>query len=740
MNRLQAAVCTVVIVITASCVAPGPRASTVSGARDPQTAGKNRPLVAPKLELDRSVFPASRDCRLSSRAAADCPNPTYTTFTLFYTVGSEPAWGSRGSIRTAFAYRYNGTYLNNPGHRKPFAWPNLQTVDPAAPGYVTVRVSNNGRRTPHKKRPPSDGQLQIWFDRGDSETVLVPGAVVAITFGDTIGGSPGCLVPPLAYDIDLLVEQDPENDRVFERVGADMPTLRIVGTELDMFDVTAPSMPASGTFTVTVKAMQGRDDPMTNMYIVQEYAGTITFACSDTTAVLPADYTFRLDDRGVRSFEVTVNATGVHWLTVRDTASGKSGRSNPVIVENPPRNGTFTAGDGSRAGEVSNGTPPVPLGRPAGPKRRLYWGVLHQHTNIGGHGSQTPQFAYNYARNVARLDFFALSEHCENRYFDWYYNRQLAEDYNVPGEFVTIAANEWTSRTYGHRHVLYLNPFDEESYCSKSYGNPTTRVAATLDELFDAYDGRDVLLLLHHTAWKYAARLREPETDDVVIGDVTNPNQLLFEIYSHHGSSELHDNAPYTIHGHPSHQWGPEKKVYFQDVLALGYRFGVTADGDDHMGKPGGHVATAGPSGSDEHYSRLGLTAVYATELTRPAIWEALKSRRTYGTTGARIVVDFSVNGDFMGSEMTVAGGPLVQVGVIGTDTLRTISIIRDGYDTVFETHPGTLSASVEFVDADATSGSTHSYYARIVQNDDHYAWTSPIWVTIEPPGREGNR
>jgi hypothetical protein len=643
MNRLRLAVLPLVIVVTACCVALAPRASTASAARDSQIPDRVQPRVAPKLELDRSVFPASRECRLPSRAAADCPNPTYTTFTLFYTVGSEAAWGSRGSIRTAFAYRYNGTYLTDPAHTKAFAWPNPQIEDPAAPGYVTVRVSNNGRPTPHKKRPlPSGGQLRIWFDGGDSETVLVPGAVVAITFGDTIGGSPGYPVPPLAYDIDLLVEQDPEDDQVFEPVGADMPTLRIVGTELDTFDVTAPSMPASGSFKVAVKAMQGRDEPKTNMFIVQEYAGSITFACSDATAILPADYTFRPEDRGTRFFEVTVNAPGVHWLTVRDLASGKSGRSNPVIVQDVPRDGGIASGGGSPAGGGSDGTPPVPLRRPSGPKGRLYWGALHQHTNIGGHGSQTPQFAYDYARNFARLDFFALSEHCENRYFDWYYNRQLAEDYNVPGEFVTIAANEWTSRRYGHRHVLYLNPFDEESYCSKSNGNPTTRVAATLGELFDAYEGHDVLLLLHHTAWKYAVRLRDPETDDMVIGDVTNPNQLLFEVYSHHGSSELQDNAPYTIHGHPSHQWGPEKKVYFQDVLAMGYRFGVTADGDDHMGKPGGHVATAGAPGLNEHYSRLGLTAVYASELTRPAIWEALKSRRTYGTTGARIVVDFS--------------------------------------------------------------------------------------------------
>ena len=90
-----------------------------------------------------------------------------------------------------------------------------------------------------------------------------------------------------------------------------------------------------------------------------------------------------------------------------------------------------------------------------------------------------------------------------------------------------------------------------------------------------------------------------------------------------------------------------------------------------------------------------------------------------------------------MGEEKLIRGAPLVEVGVIGTDTLRTISIIRNGYETVFEASPGTTTAKVDFVDADVRVGRTYSYYVRVVQNDDHYAWTSPIWVTVQR-GRTG--
>ena len=45
-----------------------------------------------------------------------------------------------------------------------------------------------------------------------------------------------------------------------------------------------------------------------------------------------------------------------------------------------------------------------------------------------------------------------------------------------------------------------------------------------------------------------------------------------------------------------------------------------------------------------------GLVAVYAPELTREAIWDALWHRRCYATTGKRIILEFSVDGEPMGS------------------------------------------------------------------------------------------
>jgi hypothetical protein len=50
---------------------------------------------------------------------------------------------------------------------------------------------------------------------------------------------------------------------------------------------------------------------------------------------------------------------------------------------------------------------------------------------------------------------------------------------------------------------------------------------------------------------------------------------------------------------------------------------------------PRGHFATGG-----------GLTAVLARDQSRQAIWEAIKARRTYATTGARLLLDVSLRLD----------------------------------------------------------------------------------------------
>ena len=98
----------------------------------------------------------------------------------------------------------------------------------------------------------------------------------------------------------------------------------------------------------------------------------------------------------------------------------------------------------------------------------------------------------------------------------------------------------------------------------------------------------------------------------------------------------------------------------------------------------------------------------------------------------ARIVLDFKINGHFMGEEIEVDGDPRIVAEVKGTHKIEEVVIVRDG--AVIQTlNPGIQEARLDFLDK-SFPGSSY-YYLRVIQadKDEHgnrsQAWSSPIWV-----------
>ena len=71
------------------------------------------------------------------------------------------------------------------------------------------------------------------------------------------------------------------------------------------------------------------------------------------------------------------------------------------------------------------------------------------------------------------------------------------------------------------------------------------------------------------------------------------------------------------------------------DGFALGHRSGVVCNSDGHKGRPGASYPGASMFGA---YG--GLTCFLAKALTRDAIFECLRQRHHYGTTGTRLFLD----------------------------------------------------------------------------------------------------
>ena len=315
----------------------------------------------------------------------------------------------------------------------------------------------------------------------------------------------------------------------------------------------------------------------------------------------------------------------------------------------------------------------------------------------------TPENCYLYARDVALLDFAALTDQgaCLSR--GWQQLQWTANAFYAPGRFVTFRAYEAGSPS-GHRNVYYLDDQVELPYDTGTFNfSPAF--------LYKFYHGRkDVIMIPHHvkawTDWSY----HDPDLEP------------LMEIYSCWGQSE-HPGADLWEKGQTpgSGAW---------QAFNRGYRMGLIASSDNHAGMPGRsyphdrQVHTAFPGG---------LCAVWAPELTRKAIFEALKARRCYGTTGARIILRFSIDGNPMGCEIPdwPAERPrTLRVQVICDEAVERVEIVRNL--SVVHTHQGeSASESFDWID-DSSLSEGVSYYLRIYEANGARAWSSPIWV--DPP------
>jgi hypothetical protein len=83
-----------------------------------------------------------------------------------------------------------------------------------------------------------------------------------------------------------------------------------------MFVISAPAAAQAGTaFSVTVTA----EDAYGN--VATGYTGTVHFQSTDSTASLPADYTFQSGDAGVQTFQMTLWTPGIQTLLVSDAGN-----------------------------------------------------------------------------------------------------------------------------------------------------------------------------------------------------------------------------------------------------------------------------------------------------------------------------------------------------------------------------------------------------------------------------------
>jgi hypothetical protein len=243
---------------------------------------------------------------------------------------------------------------------------------------------------------------------------------------------------------------------------------------------------------------------------------------------------------------------------------------------------------------------------------RRYWGDLHgQSGETIGMGTADAYF--RYARDAAFVDMVG---HQGNDFqitdAFWKELNRLTAEFDVPGRFVCLPGYEWSGNTGmgGDRNIFYRHegrPIRRSSHILVE-GQTSTDAIYTADELFRGLEGEDAIVIAH-VGGRYA--------------DLK---------YAHDGRLER------AVEVHST--WGTFEWI-LHDAFEKGYRVGIVCHSDDHKGRPG-----ATRPGASSFGAIGGLTCYFMPELTRDALFEALRHRRHYGTTGVRIFLDLHASFD----------------------------------------------------------------------------------------------
>ncbi|WP_375572566.1 DUF3604 domain-containing protein [Seohaeicola saemankumensis] len=248
-----------------------------------------------------------------------------------------------------------------------------------------------------------------------------------------------------------------------------------------------------------------------------------------------------------------------------------------------------------------------------------FWGDLHGQTGETV-GNNTAEHYFDFARNKSFLD---VTSHQANDFQIsarfWDHLKGLTAEVNEPGRFTVLPGYEWSGNTAvgGDHNVFYAEEGAPIYRCSHALVEDRSDVANDAHTLTDLY-----------------AKLHEEPTDAVMYAHVGGRYANIF--YDHDPRLE----AAVEMHS----AWGSFEWI-LTDGFPMRRRVGVVCNSDGHKGRPGASFPGAARFGA---YG--GLTCFITDENTRPAIFEAIRRRHTYGTTGPRVFVDVSAKLDQSGT------------------------------------------------------------------------------------------
>jgi hypothetical protein len=157
-----------------------------------------------------------------------------------------------------------------------------------------------------------------------------------------------------------------------------------------------------------------------------------------------------------------------------------------------------------------------------------------------------------------------------------------------------------------------------------------------------------------------------------------------------------------------SRSGAPFARYYLHDAWARGIIIGVIA--------------------SPDHGGGNGKVGVWAKELTRKAILQAVRARHCYGTSGAKMALQLSSGSAMMGDKVKRGDGQIAfHVKAMAAREIRELVIFCNNR-IVHTLKPGKKQVELDWTDKNPPKEKLLWYYTRIQAVDEELAWTSPIW------------
>lgn len=319
---------------------------------------------------------------------------------------------------------------------------------------------------------------------------------------------------------------------------------------------------------------------------------------------------------------------------------------------------------------------------------QAYFGNLHAHTS-NSDGSGEPSDAYTYARYTAGLDFLAVTDHLEQIEEiifiseEWSGCQDDANNATVNGTFVGIAGWEWGSPVHGH-----VNVFNTGSLITDAVNLwYTTDLPAFYN-----------WVLTHPPAF---AQFNHPGDGEGYI--LTNWNDFEY-------INQDNDNAFRLI----EFQTAQQATDFYENALATGRHLSPVWNQDNHS--------------ADWGTKNDGRAGIWATSLTRQALFDAINAGRTFATMDKNAKIWIDLNGTAMGSQVPIQLSMPFHLFLsdANNESWNSIQLVtKNGLLMDLGAHTGNMDTTFNI---NLTNDAW--VFVRAIQADGNYLWSAPVYVT----------